>query len=131
MFGSVLDAEHLFDRMDPVTRTRVRRRRLTLTISLVLVAAAWAGPAVRALGFPETPERVSRASSVVREGDTPLTIARERPPAGRRPDLGDERRGRGPARAWPDARRLDSLRPELAREASLPPSSLTHPTSRG
>ena len=80
MFGSVLDAEHLFDRMDPVTRTRVRRRRLTLTISLALVAAAWAGPAVWAMGFPETPERVSRASYVVREGDTLWTIARELAP---------------------------------------------------
>jgi hypothetical protein len=63
-----------------VTRTRVRRRRLTLTISLALVAAAWAGPAVRALGSPETPARVSRASYVVREGDTLWTIARELAP---------------------------------------------------
>ena len=80
MFGSVLDAEHLFDSMGFVTRTRVRRRRLTLTVSLTLVAAAWAGPAVRALGFPETPERLSRASYVVREGDTLWTIARELAP---------------------------------------------------
>jgi Tfp pilus assembly protein FimV len=46
-------------------------------MSLALVAAAWAGPAVRALGAPETPARVSRASYVVREGDTLWTIARE------------------------------------------------------
>jgi len=63
-----------------VTRTRVRRRRLTLTISLALVAAAWAGPAVRALGSPEKPSRVSRSSYVVREGDTLWTIARELAP---------------------------------------------------
>jgi Tfp pilus assembly protein FimV len=63
-----------------VTRTRVRRRRLTLTISLALVAAAWAGPAVRALGSPETPARVSRTSYVVRQGDTLWTIARELAP---------------------------------------------------
>src|SRR6266498_2633477 len=68
MFGSVLDAEHLFGRMKLVTRTRVRRRRLTVTVSLSLVAAAWAGPAVRALGSPEAPARVSGVSSVVREG---------------------------------------------------------------
>jgi hypothetical protein len=80
MFDSVLDAEHLFDRMGPVTRTRVRRLRLTLTVSLALVAAAWAGPAVRALGTPETPARVSRASYVVREGDTLWTIAQELAP---------------------------------------------------
>ena len=46
-------------------------------MSLALVAAAWAGPAVRALGSPETPARVSRASYVVREGDTLWRIARE------------------------------------------------------
>ena len=63
-----------------MTRTRVRRRRLTLTASLALVAAAWAGPAVRALGSPETPARVSRVSYVVREGDTLWTIARELAP---------------------------------------------------
>jgi nucleoid-associated protein YgaU len=59
-----------------VTRTRVRRRRLTLTVSLALVAAAWAGPAVRALGSSETPARISRVSYVVRQGDTLWTIAR-------------------------------------------------------
>jgi Tfp pilus assembly protein FimV len=63
-----------------VSRTRVRRRRLTLTISVALVAAAWAGPAVRVLGSPETPARVSRASYVVRQGDTLWTIARELAP---------------------------------------------------
>src|SRR6266542_2848662 len=80
MFGSVLDAEHLFGRMKLVTRTRVRRRRLTVTVSLSLVAAAWAGPAVRALGSPEAPARVSRVSYVVREGDTLWTISRELAP---------------------------------------------------
>src|SRR5918994_4442036 len=49
----------------------------------------------------------------------PGARARERPPAGRRPALGDERRRRGPARAGSDARRLrrlpGSLRPELDR----------------
>ena len=63
-----------------MTRTRVRRRRVTLTVSLALVAAACAGPAVRALGSPETPARVSQASHVVREGDTLWTIARELAP---------------------------------------------------
>ena len=63
-----------------MTRTRVRRRRLTLTVSLTLVAAAWAGPAVRALGFPETPARVSQTSYVVREGDTLWSIARRLSP---------------------------------------------------
>jgi LysM domain len=63
-----------------VTRTRVRRRRLTLTVSLALIAAAWAGPAVRALGSPEPPERVSQTSYVVREGDTLWTIARRLAP---------------------------------------------------
>ena len=63
-----------------MTRTRVRRRRLTLTVSLALVAAGWGGPAVRALGSPETPARVSRASYVVREGDTLWTIAQKLEP---------------------------------------------------
>ena len=58
-----------------MTRTRVRRRRLTLTISVALVAAAWAGPAVRALGSPEHPTPIARSSYVVREGDTLWTIA--------------------------------------------------------
>ena len=62
-----------------MTRTRVRRRRLTLTVSLALVAAAWAGPAVRALGSPE-PTRIARSSYVVREGDTLWTIARRLAP---------------------------------------------------
>jgi Tfp pilus assembly protein FimV len=63
-----------------MTRTRVRRRRVTLTVSLFLVAAAWAGPAVRALGSPETPARVSRTSYVVREGDTLWSIAQRLSP---------------------------------------------------
>jgi LysM domain len=58
-----------------MTRTRVRRRRLTLTLSVALVAAAWAGPAVRALGSPEQPTRIAGSSYVVREGDTLWTIA--------------------------------------------------------
>jgi Tfp pilus assembly protein FimV len=65
-----------------MTRTRVRRRRLTLTltVSVALVAAAWAGPAVRALGSPEQPTRIARSSYVVREGDTLWTIARRLAP---------------------------------------------------
>jgi hypothetical protein len=63
-----------------MARTRVRRRRLTLAVSLALVAVAWAGPAVRALGSPETPARVSRTSYVVREGDTLWTIAQKLAP---------------------------------------------------
>lgn len=63
-----------------MTRTRVRRRRLTLTVSVALVAAAWAGPAVRALGSPERPTRVAGSSYVVREGDTLWTIARRLAP---------------------------------------------------
>jgi LysM domain len=63
-----------------MTRTRVRRRRLTVTVSVALVAAAWAGPAVRALGSPEEPTRIARSSYVVREGDTLWTIARRLAP---------------------------------------------------
>ena len=63
-----------------MTRTRVRRRRLTLTVSVALVAAAWAGPAVRALGSPEHPTRLARTSYVVREGDSLWTIARRLAP---------------------------------------------------
>jgi Tfp pilus assembly protein FimV len=59
-----------------MTRTRVRHRRLTLTVSVALVAAAWAGPAVRALGSPEQPTRIARSLYVVRQGDTLWTIAR-------------------------------------------------------
>ena len=65
-----------------MSRTRVRRRRLTLAVSLTLVAAAWAGPAVRALGSTEDPVRVARTSYVVREGDTLWSIARRLSPAG-------------------------------------------------
>jgi nucleoid-associated protein YgaU len=65
-----------------MSRTRVRRRRLTLAVSLTLVAAAWAGPAVRALGSTEDPVRVARSSYVVREGDTLWSIARRVSPAG-------------------------------------------------
>lgn len=65
-----------------MSRTRVRRRRLTLTLSLALVAAAWAGPAVRALGSPGPPVRVSRTSYVVRDGDTLWSIARRLSPSG-------------------------------------------------
>jgi nucleoid-associated protein YgaU len=82
MFGSVLDAEHLFGRMDTMSRTRVRRRRITLAVSLTLVAAAWAGPAVRALGSTEDPVRIARSSYVVREGDTLWSIARRLAPDG-------------------------------------------------
>ncbi len=63
-----------------MSRTRVRRRRLALTLSFALVAAAWAGPAVRALGSPERPVRVARTSYVVREGDTLWAIARRLAP---------------------------------------------------
>jgi nucleoid-associated protein YgaU len=65
-----------------MTRTRVRRRRLTLAVSLTLVAAAWAGPAVRALGSTEDPVRIARNSYVVREGDTLWSIARRLSPGG-------------------------------------------------
>ena len=79
MFGSVLDAEHLFGRMrhdsnacspstaDPDGLAGAR-------------GAAWAGPAVRALGSPEGPTRIARSSYVVREGDTLWTIARRLAP---------------------------------------------------
>jgi nucleoid-associated protein YgaU len=65
-----------------MSRTRVRRRRLTLAVSLTLVAAAWAGPAVRALGSTEDPVRIARSSYVVREGDTLWSIARRLSPGG-------------------------------------------------
>jgi len=63
-----------------MSRTRVRRRRLTLAVTLTLVAAAWAGPAVRALGSTEDPVRISRTSYVVREGDTLWSIAQRLSP---------------------------------------------------
>jgi nucleoid-associated protein YgaU len=63
-----------------MTRTRVRRRRVTLMVSLTLVGAAWAGPAVRALGAPEQPVRVVRGTYVIREGDTLWSIARRLAP---------------------------------------------------
>ena len=63
-----------------MNRTRVRRRRLTLAVSLTLVAAAWAVPAVRALGSTEDPVRIARSSYVVREGDTLWSIARKLSP---------------------------------------------------
>ena len=90
MFGSVLDAEHLFGRMNAMSRTRVRRRRLTLALSLALVAAAWAGPALRALGSTEDPVRIARSSYVVREGDTLWSIARRLAPDGDPRPLVDE-----------------------------------------
>ena len=65
-----------------MSRTHVRRRRLTLAVSLTLVAAAWAGPAVRALGSTERPVRIARSSYVVREGDTLWSIARRLAPDG-------------------------------------------------
>jgi nucleoid-associated protein YgaU len=64
-----------------MSRTRVRRRRLALAVSLTLVAAAWAGPAVRALGSTD-PVRIARSSYVVREGDTLWSIARRLAPDG-------------------------------------------------
>jgi nucleoid-associated protein YgaU len=65
-----------------MSRTRVRRRRLMLTVAVTLVAAAWAGPAFRALGSTEDPVPVARTSYVVREGDTLWSIARRLSAAG-------------------------------------------------
>ena len=75
MFGSALDPEHVFDRMDPVSRTRVRRRHLVVILSVALIAGAWAGPAARALGGGREPIPTARTSYLVRDGDTLWSIA--------------------------------------------------------
>ncbi|HSJ51706.1 MAG TPA: LysM domain-containing protein [Actinomycetota bacterium] len=59
-----------------MSRTRVRGRRLAITLGLSLVAAAWAGPAAGALVGGDRVEPVSRATHLVRPGDTLWSIAR-------------------------------------------------------
>lgn len=76
MFGRGLDAERAFDKIPGVSRTRVRGRRLAVTMGLALMAAAWAGPAAAALGGGDRAEPVSRATHLVRSGDTLWSIAR-------------------------------------------------------
>jgi nucleoid-associated protein YgaU len=76
MFDSTLDSEHAFDRLSSVDRRRTRRRRrLALTLVMASIGAAWAGPAMSALGSTSAPRPVSSSSYVVREGDTLWSIA--------------------------------------------------------
>jgi nucleoid-associated protein YgaU len=58
-----------------MSRTHVRRRRIALAFAVSAVAAAWAGPAVSALGADRQPVAVSTFTYVVREGDTLWSIA--------------------------------------------------------
>ena len=74
MFGSDLDSEHPFDRMNAMARTRVRRRRLGALIVGALLVGLWSGPVANALGSADVaPEE--GATYVVRPGDTLWAIA--------------------------------------------------------
>jgi nucleoid-associated protein YgaU len=77
MFDSALDSERVFGQHRAVNRTDVRRRgrrRLVVALTVSLAGAAWAGPAVRALGDPDQ-RYVTRSTYVVRTGDTLWSIA--------------------------------------------------------
>jgi LysM domain len=77
MFDSGLDTERAFGEHGRVSRTDVRRRgrrRLALALTVSLAGAAWAGPAVRALGDADQ-RQVTRSTYVVRTGDTLWSIA--------------------------------------------------------
>jgi LysM domain len=82
MFESGLDSEHAFGNDAVVNRTGVRRARarLALILTVSLVGAAWAGPAVRALGDGAEQRPVSRGTYVVRPGDTLWSIAQRLSP---------------------------------------------------
>jgi len=75
MFGSGLDAEHLFDRILTMSRTRVRRRRLAVLATGAILAGSWAGPVAHALVGSARPVPASSRSYVVRPGDTLWSIA--------------------------------------------------------
>jgi nucleoid-associated protein YgaU len=80
MFDSALDSERVFGQHRAVNRTDVRRRgrrRLVVALTVSLAGAAWAGPAVRALGDPDQ-RYVTRSTYVVRTGDTLWSIAERR-----------------------------------------------------
>ncbi len=78
MFESALDSERLFGHHGTVTRTDVRRRgraRLAVILTVSMAGAAWAGPAVRALGGGTEQRPVGRSAYVVQAGDTLWSIA--------------------------------------------------------
>jgi hypothetical protein len=78
MFESSLDSERVFGHHGAVNRTDVRRRgrtRLAVLLTVSLAGAAWAGPAVRALGGGPEQRPVGRSTYVVRAGDTLWSIA--------------------------------------------------------
>jgi hypothetical protein len=78
MFESSLDSERVFGHDGTVSRTDVRRRgraRLAVILTLSLAGAAWAGPALRALGGGPEQRPVGRITYVVKAGDTLWSIA--------------------------------------------------------
>jgi Tfp pilus assembly protein FimV len=77
MFESSLDSERVFGHHGAVSRTDVRRGRARLAVILTvsLAGAAWAGPAVRALGGGAEQRPVGRSTYVVQAGDTLWSIA--------------------------------------------------------
>jgi hypothetical protein len=78
MFESSLDSERVFGHHGAVSRTDVRRRgraRLAVVFTVTLAGAAWAGPALRALGGGAGPRPVDRGTYVVQAGDTLWSIA--------------------------------------------------------
>ena len=74
MFDSVVETEHTFASMRGMARTRVRKRRAVVLVTLAVVGGAWAGPVARAVSGPDV-HRVSRATYVVRPGDSVWDIA--------------------------------------------------------
>ena len=77
MFEWSIDSERVFGHHGGVGRTDVRRgrARLALIITVSLAGAAWAGPALRALGGGPEQRPVGRSTYVVQPGDTLWTIA--------------------------------------------------------
>jgi nucleoid-associated protein YgaU len=78
MFESSLDSERVLGHDGAVSRTDVRRRgrvRLAVILTVSLAGAAWAGPAVRALGGGAEQRPVGRSTYVVQAGDTLWSIA--------------------------------------------------------
>lgn len=77
MFESGLDSERVFGQHGDVDPAHVRRRarsRLAVVLTLSLAGAAWAGPAIGALGEPDH-RPVGRSTYVVQAGDTLWSIA--------------------------------------------------------
>src|SRR5262245_29243294 len=78
MFESSLDSERVLGHHGAVSRTYVPRRgraRLSVILTVSLAGAAWAGPAVRALGGGTDHRPVGRTTYVVQAGDTVWSIA--------------------------------------------------------